>query len=308
MPDARTCCGAPPRSPRPADAAGRAARAARRRRCRDAPPSGRPPAADPAAPSHQTRRPPSSSSENAPTSARATTARSFGSPVSGPVGGGGQRIRSRIPPSATTSPARGTTARARSAATARGNARWTRERPPRTPVDHEPRRECAQHGRRGALVVRLRVRQQQRVQPLHVRLPQPGHDRPVGRPGVHEHRRPVALQQRRVALPDVEERHDELAARDCGAGHRRRRPRPPRRRPPRRARRRTPRPAAARSKPRSRAAHLASGAARRRHAATARARSRGSSARPRSPPEPPPRRRPRAATPGIAASGSPAVV
>ena len=41
---------------------------------------------------------------------------------------------------------------------------------------------------------------------------QPPQDRPAGRAGVDEHGDAVLLQQRRVALADVEERHDELAA------------------------------------------------------------------------------------------------
>ena len=62
-------------------------------------------------------------------------------------------------------------------------------------------------------MVGLGVGEHEQVEPADARLVQPPQDRPVRRAGVDQHRGAVALQQRRVALPDVHERDDELAAR-----------------------------------------------------------------------------------------------
>ena len=58
--------------------------------------------------------------------------------------------------------------------------------------------------------------EQERVEPLDARLAQPPQDRAAGRAGVDEDRGAAVLEQRRVALADVEERDDELARAAAG--------------------------------------------------------------------------------------------
>ena len=77
------------------------------------------------------------------------------------------------------------------------------------------------HGQRHALVVGLGVGDDEHVQAPDAGLLEPAQDRPAGRPGVEEHRRRASLQQRRVALADVQERDDELAGRASRAAARR---------------------------------------------------------------------------------------
>ena len=74
---------------------------------------------------------------------------------------------------------------------------------------------------RHPLVVRLGVGEHERVEPLDAGSAQPPQDRAAGRAGVDEDRRAAVLQQRRVALADVEEGDDELAG-GGGAARRRR--------------------------------------------------------------------------------------
>ena len=158
-----------------------------------------------------------SSRSNGPALASATTARSLGSPSGRQpgAGGGGHSRRSADAAERQLLPrVRGDGARRAVA----GSPRWTARRPAGAAVEHEPRAERADDLERHALVVRLRVGEQQRVEPLHPRLGEPAQDRAAGRPGVDQQRGAVALQQRRVALADVEERDDELArARRRGA-------------------------------------------------------------------------------------------
>ena len=56
------------------------------------------------------------------------------------------------------------------------------------------------------------MRDHERVEASHAGLRQPPQDRAAGRPGVDQHGDAVRLEQRRVALTDVEERDHELAA------------------------------------------------------------------------------------------------
>ena len=86
-------------------------------------------------------------------------------------------------------------------------------RPARAAVHDHPRRHFAQDRQRRALVVALRMRDHQSVEPLHARLGQPPQDRPAGRAGVDQNGDAVLLQQRRIALADIEEGDHELAAR-----------------------------------------------------------------------------------------------
>ena len=92
-----------------------------------------------------------------------------------------------------------------------GSARCTRDGQPAPPSTTSRGWYAAMTGGRRALVVGLRVREHQRVEPLDAGLLEPLQDRPVGRAGVHQHRGAVELDQRRVALPDVQEREHELA-------------------------------------------------------------------------------------------------
>jgi hypothetical protein len=57
-------------------------------------------------------------------------------------------------------------------------------------------------------VVALRMRQDDRGEPADAHAPQLTGDVRLGRPFVHE-TRAAGLEERRVALPDVEERHAE---------------------------------------------------------------------------------------------------
>ena len=59
------------------------------------------------------------------------------------------------------------------------------------------------------------------VEPGHAGLLESPQDRPAGRPRIHQHRGAVELQQRRVALSDIEERDDELAGTRLAAARRR---------------------------------------------------------------------------------------
>ena len=155
-----------------------------------------------------------SSRSKGPALASATTARSFGLPSGRQPG-----ARRRRPQQAQSHPAErerwpawAATVRARGAR----SPRWTGGGPAGAAVEHEPRAERADDLERHPLVVRLGVGDQQRVEPLHPGLGEPAQDRAAGRPGVDEQRAAVALEQRRVALADVEERDDQLARAAAG--------------------------------------------------------------------------------------------
>ena len=78
-------------------------------------------------------------------------------------------------------------------------------------VEDQPRVVLAGDRHRHPLVVELGVGEDEGVEALHAGLSQAGEDRPAGRPGVEQDRRAAVLQQRRVALADVEEGDDEVA-------------------------------------------------------------------------------------------------
>ena len=240
--DGRRCCGGRPRSRRSADAAGASS-------------AGSPGSALPwwatfsASTRREVERPVTSdsasavrSSENAPTSARATTARSFGSPAAAPCGGGGHRTRRRMPPSATTSPARGTTRARRRPPRGCGSARWTARRPAGPAVDHEPR-SVAPRARASAAPswsawAWVSTSASSRLTP---RLGSRARIGPSGRPGVHQHRgrrRAASASRRPGRCPGTRRRARPRAGGGRPAAARAR----PRRRPRPRAR---PRPAAA---------------------------------------------------------------
>ena len=67
------------------------------------------------------------------------------------------------------------------------------------------------HRERHALVIRLGMGEHQDVEPADPGLGEPAQDGPAGRSRVDEHGRGVALEQHRIALPDVEERDDQFA-------------------------------------------------------------------------------------------------
>ena len=73
------------------------------------------------------------------------------------------------------------------------------------PVEDEADRHRAQHRRRAAVVVGLGMGDDQQVEPPHARVAQPRQDRAIRRAGVDEDRAAPPLDQRRVALADIEE-------------------------------------------------------------------------------------------------------
>ena len=83
--------------------------------------------------------------------------------------------------------------------------------PAGAPVEDQPRVVLAGDRHRHPLVVELGVGEDEGVEAPYAGLSQAGEDRPAGRPGVEEDRRAAVLQQRRVALADVEEGDDEVA-------------------------------------------------------------------------------------------------
>ena len=248
-----------------------------------------------------------SSRSKSPDRTSATIARSLGSPSGrnpGP-GGGGHSSRIRIEPSSSTWPA---WAEIRRACAGGGRGRkpaLDRRRPAGAAVRPPAASGCARRTASAApswsVWACVSTSASSR---LDARLGEPAQDRAVRRPGVDEHGRAVRLEQRRVALADVEERHHELARAPAGRPCRRPRPRRARAPAPRRARPRPRRagPDAARpppSAPGRRAARPGATRPARRH----RARERGVGRR-RAPPAsagapaaPPPGRRPSCARP-----------
>ena len=89
--------------------------------------------------------------------------------------------------------------------------RWTGVGQPAPPSSTSRGGNAPHHGERRALVVGLRVGEDQHVEAADAGAAQPREDRAVGRPGVDEDRGAAVLHQRRVALADVEERDHELA-------------------------------------------------------------------------------------------------
>ena len=161
-----------------------------------------------------------SSTSKSPTLASATTARPLGSPSARQPGGGrgGHSSSSRIPPSASCWPAWAATVRTRVA----GSPRCTGVLQPAPPSSTSRGLKRADDLERHPFVVGLGVGEDERVEALHARLAEPAQDRAAGRPGVEEHRGAAVLEQRRVALADVEEGDDELAGRGAAAAAARR--------------------------------------------------------------------------------------
>ena len=88
-------------------------------------------------------------------------------------------------------------------------------------VEHLTHRHRPQHRRRATVMVGRRMRQDQKVQPPRTSVTQPSHDRTVRPAGVDEHGVLPVLDQRRVPLPHVEERHHQAVRRARAAGTRR---------------------------------------------------------------------------------------
>ena len=85
-------------------------------------------------------------------------------------------------------------------------------RPSSTAVDGQR----AEHAIGAADVIGLRMGADEHVQAPDAEVPQLLRDRPVRRTAVDEHRVPVRLDERRVALADVEERQSHHARRGPG--------------------------------------------------------------------------------------------
>ena len=153
----------------------------------------------------------------------------------GVAAGGSRRPRRRRPQDAACG-----SCRARAPGRARGDRPpRRRRRPPARParasaavaaVEHEPGRNRCEDRVRRALVVGLRVGDHQRVEAPTPAFRRAGAARPSGGPVSKSTAAPSRLEQRRVALADVEERDDDLARTSAVAGARRRATATPRRR------------------------------------------------------------------------------
>ena len=146
------------------------------------------------------------STSKLPTLAIATTARLFGSPSGRQPGGGrgGQSSRRRMPPSSSCWPWCAGTTFARS-------PRWVGVFQPAPPSRTSRGWYLRMIGTAIPSWSSWAWVRTSGVEPPHAGLSQAGEDRAAGRPGVEQDRRAAVLQQRRVALADVEEGDDEVA-------------------------------------------------------------------------------------------------